>query len=322
MELSIIIINWNTQELLSNCLSSIYRTIKEIAFEIILVDNGSEDGSVPFVKKHFSSVKIIANTDNRGFGRANNQALEIMEGRYALLLNTDTVLTPHAVAQLYSFMESTPDAAMACGQLLNSDGSKQNSIAAFPTLLTLIANTSLLEHLFPKRFPSKRYHHHEPVEVDSGIGACLLVRKAAIDDVGMFDERYFFFFEETDWAYQMHRKGWKTYHVPNAHIYHLQGQSIGPNIRSRIEFYRSRYIYFRKWKGSFYNTIVRIAIAIRLIINWLSSSIASGATLCLRRNILNRWILYSGLILWHLKGCPESDLIVKNTRQRSGLRSQ
>jgi len=102
--------------------------------------------------------------------------------------------------------------------------------------LSLLANTSVLEYLFPRRFPSKRYAHKEPLEVESVIGACMLVRKKAMDEVGMFDERYFFFFEETDWACQMRPAGWKIYHVPSALIYHLQGQSVGRNVRSRIEF--------------------------------------------------------------------------------------
>ena len=100
---------------------------------------------------------------------------------------------------------------MACGQLLNADGSKQNSIAAFPTLISLLVNVPLLEILFPARYPSKRQEYRRPIEVDSGMGACLIVRKSAIDGVGGFDERYFFFFEETDWARTMREAGWKIY---------------------------------------------------------------------------------------------------------------
>jgi GT2 family glycosyltransferase len=153
LDISIVIVNWNTCDLLRQCLQSVCRTVREIAFEVIVVDNGSTDGSVSMLEAEFPGVRTIANRENRGFAAANNQALRIMSGRYALLLNSDAVLTEDAAAALYRFMEGRPEAAMAFGQLLNADGSKQNSIAAFPTLWTLLANTSLLEYLFPSRYP-------------------------------------------------------------------------------------------------------------------------------------------------------------------------
>ncbi|MFZ5994752.1 MAG: glycosyltransferase family 2 protein [Thermodesulfobacteriota bacterium] len=304
MDISFIIVNWNTKNLLRNCLNSIRKTVQGIAFEIIVVDNASHDGSVAMLREEFPHVNVLENKENRGFGAANNQAISIMKGRYALLLNTDTILTPNAVYELFSFMEAHPKAAMACGQLLNADGSKQNSIANFPNLLTLFLNTPLLEYLFPKRYPSKRYNYKEPIEIDSGIGACLLVRKQAIDEVGMFDERYFFFFEETDWALQMKTAGWKIYHVPSAFIYHLQGQSIGRDVRSRIEFYRSRYQFFRKWKGRSYYQFVSLVIFVRTIINWLLTSFGNLVTLFTNKKLRNKWIVNSKLILWHLNGRP------------------
>lgn len=300
MDISIIIVNWNTRDLLQNCLESIYKTISDISYEIIVVDNASHDGSVTMVQERFPLVKVIQNDINRGFGAANNQAMRIMKGRYALLLNSDTILKENAVKALFAFMETHPDAAMACGQLLNVDGSKQHSIANFPNLLTLITNIPVLEYLFPKQYPSKRYHYEKPIEVDSGLGACLLVRKRAIEEVGLFDERYFFFFEETDWAYQMKTAGWQVFHVPTAYIYHLQGQSIGNDVRSRIEFYRSRYQFFRKWKSFPYYILVRIVIIIRLFINWLLTFVANIFTLGLNRGLRDKWITYSKLMLWYL----------------------
>lgn len=300
MDISIIIVNWNTRDLLHNCLESVYRTIGDIRHEIIVVDNASGDGSAAMLRNRHPQVRLIQNTENRGFGTANNQALRIMAGRYALLLNSDTVLKDHAVEELFAFMEAHPDAAMACGQLLNADGSKQNSIAAFPDLLTLLTNMSLLEYLWPKKFPSKRYEHRQPIEIDSAVGACLLVRKAAIDAVGLFDERYFFFFEETDWAYQMKRAGWKVHHIPSAFIHHFQGQSIGRNVRSRIEFYRSRYQFFRKWKSRPYYLLAGAAIILRLLVNWLLTGLGNLLTLGLNRSLREKWMVYSQLISWHL----------------------
>ena len=304
MDITIVIINWNTRDLLRDCLNSIYKTLKDITFEIIVVDNASHDDSVAMLGEEFPDVRIIVNSENRGFAAANNQAFAVMKGRYALLLNTDAVLTENAVHELFAFMENHDDTAMAGGQLLNRDGSRQNSIANFPTILTLLANTSLLEYLFPRRFPSKRYEHKRPLKVESVIGACLVVRKKAMDEVGMFDERYFFFLEETDWAYQMRAAGWKIYHVPSACIYHLQGQSVGRNVRSRVEFYRSRYKFFNKWKGRSYNVAVSLVVFIRLVVNWLLTSVGGILTAGMNKEIRDKWVVYSQLILWHLKGCP------------------
>ncbi len=304
MDISIIIVNWNTRELLGKCLESVETTVRGLSHEIIVVDNASADGSAAMLRERFPRVRLIENPENRGFGTANNQALRVMTGRYALLLNSDAVLTENAVSEIFSCMENHPGAAMACGQLLNADGSRQNSIAAFPTLLTLMTNTSLLEYLFPGRYPSKRYPHPEPVEIESGIGACLLVRKTAIDAVGLFDERYHFFFEETDWAYQMRRGGWKVLHVPTAFIYHLQGQSIGRNLHSRIEFYRSRYQFFRKWRNRPCYIAVCVVILLRLVLDWFLTSVGILLTLGLRRELRDKWAVYGRLLVWHLRGCP------------------
>ncbi len=304
MDITIVIVNWNTKDLLRDCLESVYRTVRNITFEIIVVDNDSHDDSVTMVVKEFPGVKIIENSKNRGFGAANNQAFAVMKGRYALLLNTDTVLTENAVHELFAFMENHDEAAMAGGQLLNRDGSRQNSIANFPTFFTLLMNTALLEYLFPEKYPSKRYEHKEPLEVESVVGACVLVRKKAMDEVGIFDERYFFFFEETDWACQMRAAGWKICHIPSATIYHLQGKSIGRNVRSRIEFYRSRYKFFSKWRGRSYNVAVSIVVFVRLLINWFLTSIGGILTAGMNREIRDKWVVYSRLILWHLKGRP------------------
>jgi GT2 family glycosyltransferase len=304
MEISVIIVNWNTRELLLKCLESVAATLRGILHEVIVVDNASTDGSVALLKERFPAVIRIENTENRGFGAANNQALAIMKGRYALLLNSDAVLTEHAAAELLACLESRPDAAMACGQLLNADGSRQNSIAAFPSLLTLPANMPLLEFLFPRRFPGKRHTYTQPIEVDSGVGACLMVRREAIAAVGGFDERYFFFFEETDWAYRMRQAGWKILYVPGAFIYHLQGQSIGHHIRSRIEFYRSRYQFFRKWRKRPYYLAVRGVILLRLVLNWLLTLAAALLTLGQKRELREKSMLYGRLLLWHLRGCP------------------
>jgi GT2 family glycosyltransferase len=301
MDISVIIVNWNTKEIIQTCLDSVYRTMGNIVFEIIVVDNASSDGSLAILEERYPQVVKISNQKNKGFGAANNQGFVVMKGKYALLLNTDAILTPNAVHKLWTFCEQHQKAAIVCGQLLHADGSKQNSVAAFPSLLTLALNTSLLEYLLPRRFPSKRYEHKEPLEVDSAIGACMLIRKKALDDAGFFDDRYFFFFEETDLAYALRRAGWGIYQLPDAFIYHLQGQSIGHSVGSRIEFYRSRYQFLRKWHSPVYYWLAGSLVILRLIINWVFSLIAIAATLVLCKKIRQKLAIYSQLICWHIR---------------------
>ncbi len=303
MDISIVIVNWNTRALLLDCLASVYAMVRDVSFEVFLVDNASSDGSVEAVRAHYPQVSVIQNEKNLGFAAANNKALRVMQGRYALLLNTDAIVTEGAIARLFRYMEIHGEVAMTCGQLLNADGSKQNSIANFPGLLSLLCNETVLRLLFPRKFPSKRQEYRAPIEVESCIGACLMVRKKAMDAVGLLDERYFFFMEETDWAFAMHRAGWKSSFVPDARIYHLQGQSAGHDVRARIMFYRARYQYFRKWFPQVW-PLHGLSVVVRLVINVLLNGFGLIMTLGLHGGIRGRLALYLQLLSWHLLGCP------------------
>jgi len=302
VDISIVIVNWNTRQLLLDCLASVYATIHKIDFEVFVVDNASSDGSGAAVRDNYPAVHLIENKENQGFAKANNQALREMHGRYALLLNTDAVLTNGAVATLFCFMEKNRLASLACGQLLNADGSKQNSIANFPRLAPLLCNETLLRLLFHKHYPSKRRDYTAPILVESCIGACLMVRKKAMDQVGMLDERYFFFMEETDWAMTMRQVGWQAYFVPGARIYHMQGQSAGHNLRSRIMFYRSRYQYIRKWHPNSLPVWMAV-IVMRLLANTLFNLAGTAITFGVVKEYRGRMGLYLGLLVWHLRWC-------------------
>ncbi len=304
MDISVIVVSHNTRELTLECLAAIFETIRGISFEVWVIDNNSTDGTVEAVRERYPTINVIENSKNLGFAAANNQALRRMNGRYALLLNTDTLLTNGAVKELYDFMEAHPGAGMACGQLLNQDGSKQNSIANFPTLLTLLCNETLLRIVMPGRFPSKRKEYEAPLKVDSCIGACLIVRKEAMDKVGFLDERYFFFMEETDWAYRMKRGGLGIYFVPTARIFHAQGKTVGGGVDSRIMFYKSRYSFFRKWHPRSY-PLLYAAIFLRLAANTLLSLLCLLVTLGLKDAVRRKSLIYVQLVMWHLQGCPE-----------------
>ena len=304
MDISIIVVTHNTKDLTLDCLASIFQMIKELPFEVWVVDNNSTDGTADAIREGYPAINLIENSENVGFAAANNQAFRRMNGRYALLLNTDTVLRDGAVKELYDFMEANLHAGMACGQLLNEDGSKQNSVANFPTLLTLLCNETLLRVLMPERFPSKRREYLAPLEVDSCIGACLMVRKEAMDHIGLLDERYFFFMEETDWAYRMKLGGWGIYFVPTAKILHAQGKTAGGGANSRIMFYTSRYCFFKKWHPHSY-PLFYVVIFLRLVANILLCFTGLLVTLGLRESIRRKCIIHVQLLVWHLLGCRE-----------------
>jgi hypothetical protein len=307
MDVSIIVVNWNTRALLLDCLKSIYDTTTCLDIEVIVVDNGSQDGSSKAVKDTFPQVKLIQNSENKGFARANNQALSIAAGRYVLLLNSDAVLTDGSLTGLVTFMDKTPDAGISACQYLNRDGSKQNSFDNFPTLATELLNKSLLKILFPKKYPSKKKEYYEPMEVDSTIGACMIVRKEAIKQVGMLDEDYFFFMEETDWCFRMHEAEWKIYHLPHIKVYHLQGQSKEKSpSKAWIEYYRSSYIFFKKYRSIFSYYTLRITRIFKLTINLLLVLLGVFITLGLDKRLKRRFRIYSDLLMWHIKLCPAS----------------
>ena len=306
--LSFVIVNRNTERLLVDCIGSILKnkTADEFDCEIWLVDNGSSDRSVETVRRLFPAVKIIEAGRNLGFAKANNLALSRALGRYAVLLNTDAALTPDSVKEALSFMDGQKDAAVLGAQLLNADGSRQNSVANTPCLLTELANKSLLRLLFPHRYPGKEKELPGPAEVESVIGAFMAVRMQAIEDAGPMDEDYFFFLEETDWCFRFREKGWKVYHHPGVRVFHLQGQSAGENPEgARIEYWRSRYLFFRKHRSLFAKAVLRTGLFLKLIIDFtlkLLENIAFAFSSKKRREKLR---VYTVLLIWHLAGCPE-----------------
>jgi GT2 family glycosyltransferase len=305
-DLSIIIVSWNTKDYLLNCIESIVRTGKKKTGEIIVVDNGSQDGSAGEVKKAFHMARVIENTENLGFAKAANQGLRISSGRYAFLLNPDTKVTEDGVERLVFFMDSHPEAGISGAQLLNGDGSKQNSIANFPSLATELLNKSFLKWLFPNKYPGKGRDYSDPIEVDSVIGACMIVRKQAMEQVGLLDEDYFLFLEETDWCFRMKKAGWKIYHVPGAQIYHFQGQSAEKDKkRAKIEYYRSRYHFFRKSRGRFQLAILLIGLMIRLCVELVFATLTCILTFFAIRKWRKRLSICAYLAWWHLRLCPE-----------------
>ncbi|MFQ5736973.1 MAG: glycosyltransferase family 2 protein [Thermodesulfobacteriota bacterium] len=304
---SFVIVNWNTKALLRNCLESILGTVKGVPFEVWVVDNASTDDSVQMVRQRFPRVKLIQNAENLGFARANNIALRRISGDYAVLLNSDTVLKDDAIETLIAYMEEHPETGVCGGALLNEDGSKQNSVANFPTLATELLNKSLLRRLFPKRFPGKESGFTGPVQVESVVGACMAVRKEAMDDTGLMDEDYFFFLEETDWCLKFRKKGWQVVHYPGAEVYHLQGGSARKApVGARIEYWRSRYKFFRKNRSRPSRMLLRAGLVSKLVLSFVLMALLNLLTIFSVGRLRRKLRVYAALIGWHLKGCPES----------------
>jgi N-acetylglucosaminyl-diphospho-decaprenol L-rhamnosyltransferase len=252
IDLSIIIVNWNTCNLLVKCLDSIFETVRASAYEIIVVDNSSTDDSVEMVHTRFPSVRLIANQQNVGFTQANNQALAASCGRYVLLLNSDTEVQPGALNAMVRFMDGHPAAGAAGAHLLNPDGSFQASHTDFPTLWReFLILSSLGRALLCPSYPSYGPEVEKgPQRADYIEGACLLVRRKAVEQVGGLDEGFFMYAEEVDWCYRMKQAGWEVWYLPKVRIiHHGGGSSRQRKTRMEAELYRSRIRFFRKHYG-------------------------------------------------------------------------
>jgi GT2 family glycosyltransferase len=223
IQLSVVIVSWNVQEHLCRCLDSLKTGLEqESRYETIVVDNNSADDTVAMLERDFPEVKLIRNQDNVGFARANNQGINLSRGQFILLLNPDTEVKKGSIGALTSFLRSHDRAGIAGPQLLNPDGIPQGSGANLPSLVG-----SLLGYFRVKKEVTGAYHIHadHPVAVKALVGACLLVRREVIEQVGGFDEDYFMYVEEVDWCYRIGQAGWQIYYVPSATIYHYGGQS-------------------------------------------------------------------------------------------------
>ncbi|MBI3941601.1 MAG: glycosyltransferase family 2 protein [Chloroflexi bacterium] len=252
--LSIIIVSYNTASILRNCLQSVLAQALSSRYEIIVVDNASGDGSPALVAQEFPAVTLIANTTNVGFGRANNQGIQASHGRYVLLLNSDTLLPPGALVPLLHFMDRTPRAGACSPRLLRPDGTPQPyAFGGDPTIRYLLARgfNQVARHRYLHDWSTNAVQ-----EVDWVSGACLMVRRAAIDQVGLLDENIFMYFEDNDWCLRLRRAGWKIYYNPTVQITHLGGQSLARNPQARRAYYQSLEYFYAKH----YNFLSRLAL--------------------------------------------------------------
>lgn len=218
MDLSVIIVNFNTKDLLRQCLNSVFKQTDGINFEVIVVDNASADGSAGMTKKEFSQAKLIKNAKNLGFAQANNQAFRQAQGEFVLLLNSDTTIKDNALAKLVKFGRSQPDLGIAGPKLLNPDTTVQASAGRFYTLPVTVISL-LRGDQFLRISPDK------VSRVDWVSGACFLIKKEVIERIGLLDEKFFMYVEEMEYCYRAKKAGYQTYFYPQAKVIHRVGGS-------------------------------------------------------------------------------------------------
>lgn len=267
MVLSIIIVNWNTRNLLQDCLSSILDSDLNFKYEVFVVDNASKDGSVEMVQEHFPMVKVTANEINLGFSKANNQAIKRSSGKYILLLNPDTTVKSCTLAKMVSFMDNHKDIDILGPKILNPDETVQFTCARnFPNLCLEFFNVSKLDRKFPKSklfggYLISYWNHLNSREIDLLSGACMLIKKEVFKDIGLLDESFYMFYDDVDFCYRAKRKGYTIYYYADVSIIHYGGGSCKDNRISmqRIKFisYQTMYKYYCKTRNRVYAEIVR-----------------------------------------------------------------
>ena len=254
-ELSVSIASYRTPALLRRCLETVAAERAAVRLEVIVVDNGSRDGSAEMVADQFPWVRLIRNDRNQGFAAAHNQALRGARGRYWLVLNSDAAPLPGALRTLVRFLDDHADVAVAGPKLRYPDGAVQPSRRRFPTVATLFLESTQLQRFFPTNRVLRRYYisdrsDDEVQDVDWLVGACLCVRAAAADEVGLLDARYFLYCEELDWCRRVRAAGWRVVYVPSAEVAHVEGASSQLDLAARDRLFQaSKLRYAAKWHG-------------------------------------------------------------------------
>ena len=279
----IILVNYNSTDHLLRCLGSIFDDLGEMKANVYVQDNASGD-KVERVTKVFPQVKLSRNRDNIGFSKSVNKALRASDSDYVLILNPDTYVVKGFFGPVSKFMDDHPEVGIAGPRIINNDGSLQGSARSNPTPLTaFFGRSSVLSKYFPgnpltsQNLLTSRSDGLTPMEVDWVSGACMLVRRAAVDEVGLLDERFFMYWEDADWCKRMWQKGWKIVYFPQASLVHYVGGSSNTAfLRSNLEFHKSSYRLFRKSQRSpvkFLSPLVIFGLAFRMSLVLLSNGL-------------------------------------------------
>jgi GT2 family glycosyltransferase len=255
-DVSVIIVSYNIEKLIVPCLRSILRNDSNLKTEVFVVDNHSSDSTAKVVTAEFPQVHLIANHQNRGFSRANNQAITHAKGRYLFLLNPDAEVLEDGIVKMISFMDAHHETGILGPRIYNSDLSIQGSARGFPDFSTaFFGRTSIWTRTFPKNPLSRRNvpllqkEIDQPQNVDWVSGAAMFIRREALDQTGNFSEDYFLFWEDADLCYRMKQAGWLITYFSKASVIHHVGESVKKEqAKSIIEFHRSAYVWYRKYR--------------------------------------------------------------------------
>jgi GT2 family glycosyltransferase len=290
-DISIIIVNYNTSDLLRGCLTSVMQTEGRLC-EVIVVDNASADGSADMVKNEFPGVLVIRNQMNVGFSKANNQGMRRAKGNYFLMLNSDTIVRAGAVAAMAEFLGSHAAAGAATCKLMNADGTIQASISNRPGPMLLffrllgvsriVSGDRARRWLFRtgglflgktiRSYLTPYATHDSPVEVENISGACLMLRREVVGQVGFLDEGFFMYFEDMDYCLRLHNAGWKMYYLPQSEIVHLGGMSSGGRMRQySAHSYRAMFRFYKKHFSNAMVVFVRCMVVTASSLRWLGN---------------------------------------------------
>ncbi|MBI6873603.1 glycosyltransferase family 2 protein [Clostridium aciditolerans] len=278
MDLSIIIVNYNTKELLKQTIQSVIDTTKNIDYEIIVSDNNSTDGSIEMVEEYFPQVNLIKNKDNLGFPKGNNVAIKKSIGRYVLLLNSDTVVIDNCLEKCIKYMNSHKNIGVLGCRVVLKDGQLDHACKrGFPTPESSLFYMLKLYKLFPDSKKFGQYtlsylHEDEINEVDSLTGAFMMLRKETIDEVGLLDEEFFMYGEDIDWCYRIKEAGWKVMYYPEAKIIHYKGASSKKKrFKTLYEFHRAMILFYDKHYRLKYNIFVTILVYLGVCVKFILS---------------------------------------------------
>ena len=298
-DMSIVLVCWNNKDYLGPCLNSLYEGELASSFDVVVVDNGSADGSQAMLREKFPGVLIIQNDHNVGLSKASNQGIEATKGRYVLLLNNDTLVNAPSLDALVTFLDDHPDAGAVGGTLLNPNGSIQASASKFPSLLEeFFISTRLGAMIWPK-IPDPRSSDVARV-VDWLGSACLLLRREALDQVGLLDEEYFIYGDETDLQYRLKQAGWPVYYLPNVTTIHFGGRSMD-RWRRRKMVYRGKMLFFKKNYGGLRTILLRgmlFGLSLAKIFVWGIISIVPTLRTKASKEIQSNLEVIS--VCWHL----------------------
>ncbi|MEO5928261.1 MAG: glycosyltransferase [Patescibacteria group bacterium] len=289
-DIRIVTVSWNVEELLERCLRSLPAACQELEWDIVIVDNNSKDGSVDRARKVADAigitprVTVIANPDNRGFARACNQGIAGHDARYVLLLNPDAECPPSSLSELVRSADARPDAGIVGPKLIYPNGNYQESVRCFPTVWSQLCILLRL-HLIAGWLPALRRYFCADLDatkeqnVDQVMGACFLIRREMIEQIGGLDERYFIWFEEVDYCKMAIERGWKVVYAPAATVIHHGGQSFGQlfSVKKQRMFNESLGKYFQKWMPGWRSVLIRLAMPFSMAIAQAIDALRTGA---------------------------------------------